>query len=154
MHSISHVGTSSLSAVPQTAAPNTSSPSGASFQTASTLTQPLSPASQGVSAGASRPLGSQMVSTLLQTQDLNQAQVHGHGGGGGSHHGGMKLAPSLEAEESAESEEAQLLKKRKKLADKLSSTAVSEQENVDEDGIPLSQDPEDAEETRSDKRKG
>jgi D-serine deaminase-like pyridoxal phosphate-dependent protein len=86
-----------------------------------------------VSATGSPSLESQTLSTLLQTQDLSQTQPHGHGGGG--HHGAMKVMRNLAAEEAAESEEAKLLKRRKKLTKTVKLKGSSETVEVDENGV-------------------
>lgn len=138
MHGISHIGGSPS----YNATQGTSGVQGQGNAAGSPFAQPAlpvpstPPASHGVSAGISRPLGSQMVSTLLQTQDLSQVQHRG-GHGGGGHHGGMRMMISAEVEEAAGSEEAQQLKSRKKLIDKLKAMLTSETAEVDENGVPI-----------------
>jgi hypothetical protein len=120
-----------------TSTPSDSGPSGPGFQTA-VLARPGASFAQGTSTTASPSLGSQTVSTLLQTQDLNQTQAHG---GGGGHHGGMKMTPGLEAEE----EVAEVLRQRKKLTKTVKPSDTSEATEVDENGVPLTTDVEQSE---------
>ena len=104
MHGITNIGAHSIASPSQGSATNAlSSQSGSGFQLAA-LTNPSSQSvARSVSSTSPPTLGSQTVSTLLQTQDLNQTQVRG-GGGGGGHHGGVKM--SLEAEEAEEADGA------------------------------------------------
>lgn len=152
MQSISNIGATPVYTSPQGAAsPVQSGQSGSSFQAAALVPPSSSLMAQGLSAGISRSLGAQMISTLLQTQDLSQTpQAHGHGGGG--HHSLMKTMASLEAEEATGSEEAQLLKRRKKLADKFQSSVISDTIELDENGIPITN--EDKKESEGDQQLG
>ncbi|MDR3425562.1 MAG: hypothetical protein P4M13_10915 [Alphaproteobacteria bacterium] len=70
----------------------------------------------GASLANSPSLGAQTVSTLLQTQEMNQLQARG----------GLNLMQGLEAEEAAENEVARFLNVRKK-AKKTIKTAEADQ---------------------------
>lgn len=90
---------------------------------------------------ATLSLGAQTISTLLQTQDISQTGGHG-GGGGGTHHMGLKMPSLAESEIASESEEAQILKQRKKLLEafqngSLSETQEEEEANTSEAANPL-----------------
>jgi hypothetical protein len=99
------------------------------------LARPGAAAGQNTSTGPAPPLGSQTVSTLLQTQDLNQAE-QAHGGGGG-HHGSMKMMGGLEAEEVAGEEEAQLLRRRKNRTAIPKSSEEAKTVEIDDNGVPV-----------------
>jgi hypothetical protein len=96
---------------------------------------PTQSPTQGVSSSVSPTLESQTASSLLQTQDLAQAQSHG--GGGGGHHGGMKMTPGLEAEEAGEGEETLSLRQRKKLPKTILPDNASESAEINENGVAM-----------------
>ena len=150
MHGIASVGAHSVQAAPQGAGINVLPlSSGASFQLAA-LTNPVNQFTpRGVSAAASSALGSQTVATLLQTQDLSQTQARGGGHGGGGHHHGS-MTPSLETEEAAASEEAQILRPRKQLTKAVKAANASETAKTDENGV----DTEDVEQTEEENKEG
>jgi hypothetical protein len=113
--------------------------SGTGFQLPAPTTPMSQSSAQGISSVVSLSLDSQTLSALLQVQDLNPAQGHGHGGGGG-HNGGMKMMPNLAAEEAAESEEAQLVRGRKKFTKEVRLDNTSATAEVDENGVVVIRD--------------
>ena len=149
MHGIGTIGAHSLASPSQGAGANSlSSQSGSGFQLTS-LTGASNPSvARGISSTASPSLGSQSISTLLQTQDLSQTQVRGGGGHGGGAHHGTKMTLSPEAEEAVESEEAQTLRQSKKSQKTGKSATASEPAKVDENGEVV----DDVEQTGENKR--
>jgi hypothetical protein len=133
MHGIANIGARPALA-PAQGAVGTNLPSGQSdtgFQVAAATTSVKQVHAQNISGNGSSSLGSQTLSALLQMQDVSQA--HGHGGGhGGGHRGGMKGMAGIEAEESAETENAKLVAPRRKLEKKTTASSVSETEETEE----------------------
>ncbi len=132
MHGIGSIGIHPANFASQGTGMN--SPSGASgsgFHLASLTGGVGQPVARGVSSTGTGSLGSQTVSTLLQTQDLSQTQIRGGGGHGGGGHHGMKMVAGGETEETMEAEEASSLHAQKKTG----KTAVaSDAEQVAESG--------------------
>jgi len=129
-----HIQTNTTSLYQTTgASPSPGQSSGSGFQAiADSLKQS---SNQGIANTASSSLEAQTTSTLLQLQDLSQTQPHG--GGSGGHHGGMKMVNNLEAEETAESEETQPSRQRKKFGKTINRDGITETVEVDENNVPL-----------------
>ena len=132
MHGITGIFTHLAPSAPQATGPNApSSATGGAFQLATLAKSAASP--HAVTASVSSSLGSQTVSTLLQTQDIS----HGHGGGAGHH--GSKTTPGIEAEEAGATEEAVTLRRRKKLSQTTKADDLEETKELDENGMPLTE---------------
>jgi hypothetical protein len=143
MHGIGTIGAHSMTSAHGVGANASANAPTSGLPFASLTNAASQPSARGVSSTAFSSLGSQSVSTLLQTQDLSQLQARGGGHGGGGHHG-MKMTPSLEAEEAAEESEEE----RKKLTKTITSSGVSDLTELDENGEVA----QDAEQTENNNR--
>jgi hypothetical protein len=147
MHNITSIVTHFSAASPQSAGSSSPVPTGSGFQSALAARPGSIPAPPpSISTTLFPSLGSQAVSFLLQTQDLSQTQAHGHGGG----HHGAKMTSDVEADEVAgETEEAQQLTQRKKPEKTARTSETSETVEVDENGVPLTDESEETSAGRS-----